>query len=158
MDKALLSQCSGWSAFWPSDFFVSDSAVDPKGVSFPLTREGRGAIGLFVLALIWWISEVVPIGVTAITVGVLQVLFAIRPAGAAFKDFMDPAIFFIFGSIVIGIALMRSGLTKRIIYKILGLRVSGRAGPYSQACRHRRVGPPHAAHRDCRRQIPCSLA
>ncbi|MFZ2446153.1 MAG: SLC13 family permease [Syntrophobacteraceae bacterium] len=112
---------------------ISDSAVDPKGVSFPLTREGRGAIGLFVLALVWWISEVVPIGITAITVGVLQVLFGIRPAAAAFKDFMDPAILFIFGSIVIGIALTRSGLTKRIIYKILGL-AGDRSAPVLLAC------------------------
>jgi di/tricarboxylate transporter len=42
------------------------------------------------LAATWWVFEVVPIGVTSLTIGVLQVLFLIRPAKDAFKDFMDP--------------------------------------------------------------------
>jgi sodium-dependent dicarboxylate transporter 2/3/5 len=46
-------------------------------------------------------------------------MFFIRPAKDAFHDFMDPSVMFIFGSIVIGLAFTRSGLTKRIAYKML---------------------------------------
>jgi sodium-dependent dicarboxylate transporter 2/3/5 len=94
-------------------------AVDPTGKAFPLSREGKGAIALFLLAGIWWVFEVVPIGVTSIAIGVFQALFSIRPAKDAFKDFMDPSVMFIFGSVVVGLAFTKSGLTKRIAYKML---------------------------------------
>ena len=47
-------------------------AIDPGGDRFPLTPEGKAAIGLFLLAAIWWVTEVVPIGVTAIAIGVIR--------------------------------------------------------------------------------------
>lgn len=94
-------------------------AIDPMGKSFPLSHEGKAAIALFLLAATWWISEVVPIGITSITIGVVQALFFIRPAKVAFTDFMDPSVWFIFGSIVIGMAFTNSGLTKRLAYRML---------------------------------------
>lgn len=96
-------------------------AVDPAGKSFALSREGKAAIGLFLMAGIWWVFEVVPIGVTAIAIGVMQALFAIRPAKEAFRDFMDPSVMFIFGSVVVGMAFTRTGLTRRIAYRMLGI-------------------------------------
>ena len=94
-------------------------AVDPVGERFPLTREGKLALALFLLAATWWVTEVVPIGVTSITIGVIQALFLIRPARTAFTDFMDPSVWFILGSIVIGMVFTRTGLTKRLAYKML---------------------------------------
>ncbi|RJR17033.1 MAG: SLC13/DASS family transporter [Nitrospiraceae bacterium] len=94
-------------------------AVDPTGKAFPLPKEGKGALALFMLASIWWIFEVVPIGVTAIAIGVFQALFSIRPAKEAFRDFMDPSVMFIFASVVVGLAFTKSGLTKRLAYKML---------------------------------------
>ncbi len=96
-------------------------AVDPSGKSFPLTQEGKAALGLFVLAVIWWVSEVIPIGITSIAIGVFQALFLIRPPKAAFGDFMDPAVWFIFGSVIIGVAFTKTGLTRRLAYKMLEL-------------------------------------
>jgi sodium-dependent dicarboxylate transporter 2/3/5 len=94
-------------------------AVDPMGKSFKLTYEGKTALALFLLAATWWIFEVMPIGITSITIGVIQAIFLIRPAKVAFSDFMDPAVWFIFGSLVIGVAFTQSGLTKRIAYRML---------------------------------------
>lgn len=94
-------------------------AVDPTGKEFVLSQEGKAAIGLFLMAGIWWVFEVIPIGVTAIAIGVFQVLFAIRPAKEAFRDFMDPSVMFIFGSMVVGLAFTKSGLTRRLAYKML---------------------------------------
>ncbi|MDI6817422.1 MAG: SLC13 family permease [Actinomycetota bacterium] len=96
-------------------------AVDPTGKSFALSPQGKAAIGLFLMAGIWWVFEVVPIGVTSIAIGVMQALFAIRPASDAFRDFMDPSVMFIFGSVVIGLAFTKTGLTKRIAYKMLAV-------------------------------------
>lgn len=96
-------------------------AVDPTGKAFPLSREGKASIALFLMAGIWWVFEVVPIGVTSLAIGVMQALFAIRPAKEAFRDFMDPSVMFIFGSVVIGLAFTKTGLTRRIAYKMLEL-------------------------------------
>ena len=112
---------------WPA-------AIDPMGDAFELSSQGKAALGLFLLAAVWWVFEVVPIGVTSITIGVVQALFLIRPdlmvaggappvggAELAFKEFFHPSVWFIFGSIVIGMVFTKTGLTKRLAYKMLVL-------------------------------------
>ena len=94
-------------------------AVDPQGEAFALTREGKAALALFFLAATWWVTEVVPIGVTSITIGVVQGLLLIRPARTAFTDFMDPSVWFIFGSLMFGMVFSQTGLTRRLAYKML---------------------------------------
>lgn len=122
-------------------------AVDPKGKAFDLSHQGKAALALFLLAATWWVFEVVPIGVTSITIGALQVLFLIRPAKTvvdlgnravekkdivtapvleqlstakvAFGDFMDPSVWFILASITFGMVFSKTGLTKRMAYKML---------------------------------------
>lgn len=94
-------------------------AVDPNGKHFPLTKEGQASLALFCIAIVWWVFEVVPIGVTSVAIGVIQALFLIRKADVAFKDFMDPSVWFIFASIVVGIIFTKTGLTKRMAYKML---------------------------------------
>ena len=96
-------------------------AVDPMGTHFVLTKEAKGAIAVFLLAATWWVFEVVPIGITSLAIGVLQALFMIRDPKVAFKDFMDPSVLFIFGSMVIGMVFTKTGLTKRIAYKMLSI-------------------------------------
>jgi len=109
-------------------------AIDPMGEAFELSDQGKAALGLFLLAAVWWVFEVVPIGVTSITIAVVQALFLIRPdimlagdhapvggAELAFKEFMHPSVWFIFGSIVIGMVFTKTGLTKRLAYKMLVL-------------------------------------
>ncbi len=114
------------SPAWPA-------AVDPNGQEFPLSPQGKAALALFLLAATWWVFEVVPIGVTGITIGVVQALFLIRPdverangetisgTWLAFTDFLAPSVWFIIGSIVIGLVFSKSGLTKRMAYKMLAL-------------------------------------
>jgi len=101
-----------YSPPWPD-------AVDPEGARFMLSREGKGALAVFLLAGTWWVFEVVPIGITSLSIGVLQALFLIRDAKVAFKDFMDPSVMFIFASIVIGLVFTKTGLTRRFAYKML---------------------------------------
>ncbi|HQK16538.1 MAG TPA: SLC13 family permease [Polyangiaceae bacterium] len=96
-------------------------AVDPKGEIFALSKEGKAAIALFLLAGTWWVFEVVPIGITSILIGVFQALFMIRKPDVAFSDFMAPSVWFIFGSLIIGMTFSKTGLTKRMAYKMLGI-------------------------------------
>ena len=103
-----------YSPHWPD-------AVDPMGKEFALSREGKGALAVALLAATWWVFEVVPVGVTSLAIGVLQVFFFIRPARQAFTDFMDPSVMFIFASIVIGMVFTKTGLTRRLAYKMLAI-------------------------------------
>jgi len=96
-------------------------AVDPQNEIFPLTREGKAALALFLLAATWWVTEVVPIGITSIAIAVIQALFFIRGTRSAFTDFMDPSVWFIFGSLMFGIVFTKTGLTRRMAYKMLSL-------------------------------------
>jgi sodium-dependent dicarboxylate transporter 2/3/5 len=91
------------------------------GKEFALSREGKGALAVALLAATWWVFEVVPVGVTSLAIGVLQVFFFIRPARRAFTDFMDPSVMFIFASIVIGMVFTKTGLTRRLAYKMLAI-------------------------------------
>jgi sodium-dependent dicarboxylate transporter 2/3/5 len=101
-----------YSPAWPD-------AVDPDGKHFALSRAGKGGLAIFLLAGVWWVFEVVPIGVTSLAIGALQVLFSIRTADVAFRDFMAPSVFFIFGSIIIGMVFTKTGLTRRLAYRML---------------------------------------
>jgi sodium-dependent dicarboxylate transporter 2/3/5 len=109
-------------------------AVDPAGVHFPLTAQGKASLALFLIAGVWWIFEVVPIGVTSIAIAVIQALFLIRPdkffrdevapisgVELALKEFWNPSVWFIFGSLVIGLVFTKTGLTKRLAYKMLAI-------------------------------------
>jgi sodium-dependent dicarboxylate transporter 2/3/5 len=112
---------------WPA-------AIDPTGEAFQLSAQGKAALGMFLLAAVWWVFEVVPIGVTSITIAVVQALFLIRPdvvlvgdaspiqgAELALKEFFHPSVWFIFGSVVIGMVFTKTGLTRRLAYKMLVL-------------------------------------
>ncbi len=96
-------------------------AIDPQGKHFALSPEGKTAIALFLLASTWWIFEVIPIGVTGILIGVIQALFLIRNPRTAFTDFMDPSVWFIIGSLVIGMVFTKTGLTRRMAYKMIAV-------------------------------------
>lgn len=98
-----------------------EAAIDPLGVSFELNQQAKGALALFCLAAVWWVFEVVPIGITSLAIGAVQALFFIREPKVAFRDFMDPSVLFIFGSLVIGMVFTKSGLTKRLAYKMLSI-------------------------------------
>jgi solute carrier family 13 (sodium-dependent dicarboxylate transporter), member 2/3/5 len=112
----------GFAVFLTIHFMSAwPDAVDPVGKTFTLSVEGKAAIALFLMAGIWWVFEVIPIGITSIAIGVFQALFLIRPAKEAFRDFMDPSVMFIFGSIIIGLAFTKSGLTRRLAYKMLAV-------------------------------------
>jgi len=100
---------------WPGAF-------DPNQPDTPvlLMPHAKTALAIFLWAGTWWVFEVVPIGVTSLLIGVLQTLFMVRDdVKAAFKDFMDPSVLFIFGSIIIGTVFTKTGLTRRLAYKML---------------------------------------
>jgi sodium-dependent dicarboxylate transporter 2/3/5 len=96
-------------------------AVDPFGNVIELSEAGQRAIGLFLLAGVWWVGEVIAIGATALTIGFMQPVLGIRSAERAYAGFGSTAVLFILGSVLLGIAFSKTGLTKRIAYRTLML-------------------------------------
>ncbi len=95
------------------------AVTNPHGDAVLLTHQGKAALGLFLLAGIWWVFEVVPVGITAIGIGVIQSLWLIRDPRTALTDFMDPSVWFIFGSLLIGAAFVKTGLTRRLAFLVM---------------------------------------
>ncbi|MGH9385851.1 MAG: SLC13 family permease, partial [Vicinamibacterales bacterium] len=74
---------------------------------------GQRAGALFAVALILWVTEVVPIAITALLAIVLQPILGLAPLGVAFTSFMSPVFFFVLVMFVIAQALTNTGLDRR---------------------------------------------
>jgi len=75
--------------------------------------------------LTWWITEAVPIPITALLGPALAVLCGVGGAKEMFAPFGDPVIFLFLGSFVIAEAMSVHGLDRRIAYAILNRRWVG---------------------------------
>ncbi len=69
--------------------------------------------------LVWWITEAVPIPVTALLGPALAVVCGVGSAGEMFGSFGDPIVLFFLGSFVIAQAMAASGLDRRFAFAIL---------------------------------------
>ena len=89
--------------------------LPPSGLS----ENGWKALFVFAVAVLWWISGVVPVAVTSILAMILLPLFGILPLRKALSFFGNSATFFILGVFILISAFNRSGLSTRIALKIL---------------------------------------
>jgi sodium-dependent dicarboxylate transporter 2/3/5 len=91
----------------------------------PLTPAAHRTAAILATIVVLWVTEALPMTVTAMLGPVLAVLFRIAPARAAFAPFADPIIFLFIGSFVIAEAMFIHGLDRRIAYSALSLRFVG---------------------------------
>ena len=75
--------------------------------------------------VILWISEALPLPVTAIMGAVACVVLRVAPARDVFAPFADPLMFLFIGSFMLARAIMLHGLDRRVAYAVLSLRVVG---------------------------------
>ncbi len=71
------------------------------------------AAGLAVFAVGFWATAVIPGHLTAIAFFLFAMLFAVAPAPVVFSGFHSTALWLVFGGLVIGVAVRRSGLGER---------------------------------------------
>jgi sodium-dependent dicarboxylate transporter 2/3/5 len=73
----------------------------------------------------WWVTEPIPIPISALVGSVLCVLFDVANARVAFAPFADPTIYLFLGSFILAEAMAIHGLDKRFAYGIMSLRWVG---------------------------------
>ena len=90
--------------------------------------ESKSLLAIFALVVAWWITEPVPLPVTAIAGAVLAVLFRVGDVKKVFAPFADPIIYLFLGSFFIAKAMQVHRLDSRIATIFLSKK-SLRANP-----------------------------
>jgi len=85
----------------------------------PLETDAHRLAAIMGLVSLWWITEAVPLPVTALFGTALTVLTGVSAANAAFAPFANPIIFLFVGSFIIGRAVAVHGLDLRIAQSLL---------------------------------------
>jgi len=91
------------------------------------TQAGRATLGLMVWMASWWLTEAVDIEVTALLPIVAFPLLGIAPLERVLPPYASDVIFLFMGGFIIGLAIQRWGLDRRIAFFILRL-VGARPG------------------------------
>ena len=77
------------------------------------------------MMVVLWVTEALPLAVTALIGPVLVVLLRVAPARDAFAPFADPIIFLFIGSFMIAEAMFVHGLDRRLAFGALSSRLVG---------------------------------
>jgi sodium-dependent dicarboxylate transporter 2/3/5 len=88
-----------------------------------LPPAGHKFLGLVVAIIALWVTEAVPIGVTALCAASGLILFGIQSANKAWSPFSSPAVMFVLMIIMFGVVLNEVGLANRImswVFKLAG--------------------------------------
>ena len=91
----------------------------------PLTTSPHRMAAILAMVVVLWITEAIPITVTALLGPVLAVVFGVAPARAALAPFADPIIFLFIGSFILAEAMFVHGLDRRIAFSALSWRLVG---------------------------------
>lgn len=86
-----------------------------------LTPPAHRLAAILGLVIVWWITEAIPIPVTAMLGAVLAIFFDIDTAQKVFAPFADKVVFLFIGSFILAEAMSKHRLDRRIAYSILAL-------------------------------------
>ncbi|MBI5892230.1 MAG: SLC13/DASS family transporter [Deltaproteobacteria bacterium] len=84
-----------------------------------LTIQGQRALALFVVCLILWVTDALPLAITSLMAIVMVPLLGVMDKKAAYALFGNEAVFFILGAFILSAAVMHSGLASRIAVLIM---------------------------------------
>ena len=99
--------------FWPM-----------AGLSAPAHR----LAAIAALMIVLWMTEGLPLSVTALLGPTLAVLLGVAPVKAAFAPFADPIIFLFIGSFILAEAMFVHRLDRRLAFTALASRWVGQSG------------------------------
>ena len=80
--------------------------------------------GILFVAALFWATGAIPIGVTALLVGVLMYFFGVLPPNQVAAAYAKDSVVFIFGVLALAAAISKTGLDRRIGIVLLGTSTS----------------------------------
>lgn len=102
----------------------------------PLPRDQHTLMAILTFTIVYWLSEAIPIPVTAVLALALSVIFNVpgvgpnaedSPGDIVFGGFADPVIFLFLGAFVLAQAMITHGLDRRFAFLVLSLPGVGRS-------------------------------
>ena len=81
-------------------------------------------VAILFIAALFWATGAIPIGITALLVGVLMYFFGVFPADQVAKAYAKDSVIFIFGVLALAAAISKTGLDRRIGILLLGTSTS----------------------------------
>lgn len=86
-----------------------------------LSPEGHRVLIIVGVALILIISESIPLPAVAILILIMEVILGVDTADGVASSFMNDAVFFIMGSLMLAVAVVNQGLDKRLALSVINL-------------------------------------
>jgi len=104
---------------------VTERAADGTVATRPLTpveasRSMRVMVGVLFVAALLWATGALPIGITALLVGVLMIAFGVFSPNQVAHSYAKDAVFFIAGVLALAAGVAKTGLDRRIGLLLLG--------------------------------------
>jgi solute carrier family 13 (sodium-dependent dicarboxylate transporter), member 2/3/5 len=90
-----------------------------------MTPEAHRLAAILVLVVALWVSEALPLAVSALLGPLLAIVLRVAPASKALAAFADPIIFLFIGSFILAEAMYVHGLDRRIAFTALSSRLIG---------------------------------
>jgi sodium-dependent dicarboxylate transporter 2/3/5 len=90
-----------------------------------LSPQAHRLAAILATVVVLWITEALPMAVTAVLGPTLAVVFLVAPAQAAFAPFADPIIFLFIGSFILAQAMFVHQVDRRIAFTALSWRMVG---------------------------------
>ena len=84
-----------------------------------LSYQATAVLGILVMAIVWWITGVLPEFVTAVVMAVLFVVVAGISVGATFSTFASSTWWLLLSAFTLGVGMKTSGLMRRIALAIV---------------------------------------
>jgi sodium-dependent dicarboxylate transporter 2/3/5 len=95
----------------------------------PVPLPAHRLAAILAMMVVLWVTEALPLAVTALLGPVLAVLFGVAPVRTAFAAFADPVIFLFIGGFMLAEAMFVHGVDRRIAYTALSWKWIGTSAP-----------------------------
>ena len=90
-------------------------------IPLPLQPAQQALAAIFAFVIVYWLTEPIPIPVTAVLGIAACVLFGVASAEAVFGAFSSDTIFLFIGAFIIAQAMMTHGLDRRFAFRVLSI-------------------------------------
>ena len=91
----------------------------------PISGPAHRLAAILAMVVVFWVTEALPLAVTALLGPVLAVIFQVAPVRAAFASFADPVVFVFIGGFILAEAMFVHGVDRRIAYTALSWKFVG---------------------------------